>query len=44
MSLPPAEGLFVESAVLALPALAYLTWLNLAGGAEFGHVSVPHTC
>lgn len=43
MSLPPAEGLFIESAVLALPALAYLTWLNLTGGAEFGHVSAGHT-
>ncbi|MEV6347993.1 EamA family transporter RarD [Actinoplanes sp. NPDC051851] len=43
MSLPPAEGLFVESAVLALPALAYLTWLNLHGGAKFGHVSTGHT-
>jgi chloramphenicol-sensitive protein RarD len=43
MSLPPAEGLFVESGVLALPALGYLTWLNLSGGAEFGHVSASHT-
>ncbi|MEV0896556.1 EamA family transporter RarD [Actinoplanes sp. NPDC049802] len=43
MSLPPAEGLFVESAVLALPALAFLTWLNLSGEAEFGHVSALHT-
>ncbi|MFC4063843.1 EamA family transporter RarD [Actinoplanes subglobosus] len=43
MSLPPAEGLFVESAVLMLPALAFLTWLNLSGGAEFGHVSTRHT-
>jgi chloramphenicol-sensitive protein RarD len=43
MSLPPAEGLFVESAVLMVPALAFLTWLNLSGGAEFGHVSVLHT-
>ncbi|WP_430781041.1 EamA family transporter RarD [Actinoplanes sp. G11-F43] len=43
MSLPPAEGLFVESAVLALPALGFLTWLNLSHGAEFGHVSVTHT-
>jgi chloramphenicol-sensitive protein RarD len=43
LSLPPAEGLFVESAVLTVPALAYLTWLNLAGGAEFGHVSALHT-
>jgi len=43
LSLPPAEGLFVESAVLALPALAFLTWLNLTGGAKFGHVSAVHT-
>ncbi|MFC7529454.1 EamA family transporter RarD [Actinoplanes sp. GCM10030250] len=43
MSLPPAEGLFVESAVLAVPALGYLTWLNVSGGAEFGHVSATHT-
>jgi chloramphenicol-sensitive protein RarD len=43
LSLPPAEGLFIESAVLALPALAYLTWLNATGGAEFGHVSAVHT-
>ncbi|WP_433797382.1 EamA family transporter RarD [Actinoplanes sp. CA-252034] len=43
MSLPPAEGLFVESAVLMLPALAFLTWLNLSGEAEFGHVSLTHT-
>ena len=27
LGLPAAEGLFVESAVLALPALAYLGWL-----------------
>jgi len=43
LGLPPAEGLFVESAVLAVPALGYLAWLNAAGGAEFGHVSVGHT-
>lgn len=43
VSLKPAEGLFVESAVLALPAFGYLTWLNAAGGAEFGHVSAWHT-
>ncbi|HEU4348441.1 MAG TPA: EamA family transporter RarD [Actinoplanes sp.] len=42
-SLRPAEGLFLESGVLALPAFAYLTWLNLTGGAEFGHVSAWHT-
>ncbi|MDR6323915.1 EamA family transporter RarD [Actinoplanes couchii] len=43
MSLPPAEGLFVESAVLALPALAFLTWLNIEHGATFGQVSAVHT-
>ncbi|MEU8612352.1 EamA family transporter RarD [Actinoplanes sp. NPDC048791] len=43
LALPPAEGLFIESAVLALPALGYLGWLNATGGAEFGHVSVWHT-
>jgi chloramphenicol-sensitive protein RarD len=43
LRLPPAEGLFVESAVLALPALGYLGWLNATGGAEFGHVSAAHT-
>jgi chloramphenicol-sensitive protein RarD len=43
LSLPPAEGLFIESAVLALPALAYLGYLNATGGARFGHVSALHT-
>ena len=43
LSLPPAEGLFVESSVLALPAVAYLTYLNATGGARFGHVSALHT-
>ena len=43
MSLPPAEGLFIESAVLTLPALAFLSWLSWSGGAEFGRVSVWHT-
>ncbi len=43
LSLPPAEGLFVESAALALPALAYVGWLNTTGGAAFGHVSEMHT-
>ncbi|GAA3347461.1 EamA family transporter RarD [Amorphoplanes nipponensis] len=43
LGLPPAEGLFFESAVLAVPALGYLTWLNATGGAQFGHVSAAHT-
>jgi chloramphenicol-sensitive protein RarD len=43
MSLPPAEGLFVESSVLALPALIYVGWLTASGTAKFGHVSALHT-
>jgi chloramphenicol-sensitive protein RarD len=43
LSLRPAEGLLMESGVLALPAFAYLAWLNLAGDARFGHVSGWHT-
>ncbi|MFE9691687.1 EamA family transporter RarD [Micromonospora sp. NPDC005806] len=43
LGLPAAEGLFVESAVLALPALAYLGWLTRHGAATFGHVSTGHT-
>lgn len=43
LKLPPAEGLFVESSVLALPALVYVVWLTAAGRAEFGHVSAIHT-
>lgn len=43
LGLPAAEGLFVESAVLALPALAYLAWLGGTGGAAFGAVSAGNT-
>ncbi|WP_250029201.1 EamA family transporter RarD [Paractinoplanes maris] len=43
MSLPPAEGLFVESAVLALPALIFVGWLTTSGDAKFGNVSATHT-
>ncbi|GAB3067881.1 EamA family transporter RarD [Micromonospora schwarzwaldensis] len=43
LGLPAAEGLFVESAVLALPALAYLGWLSARGDSTFGHVSAGHT-
>jgi chloramphenicol-sensitive protein RarD len=43
LSLRPAEGLFVESAVLAVPALVYLAHLNAVGAARFGHVSALHT-
>ncbi|KAB1129361.1 EamA family transporter RarD [Micromonospora sp. AMSO12t] len=43
LGLPAAEGLFVESAVLALPALAYVGWLAARGEGTFGEVSVGHT-
>ncbi|MFC8618534.1 EamA family transporter RarD [Micromonospora purpureochromogenes] len=43
LGLPAAEGLFVESAVLALPALAYLGWLARRGESTFGYVSLGHT-
>ncbi|WDZ86351.1 EamA family transporter RarD [Micromonospora cathayae] len=43
LGLPAAEALFVESAVLVLPAVGYLAWLGLAGGLTFGRVSVGHT-
>jgi chloramphenicol-sensitive protein RarD len=43
LSLPPAEGLFVESSVLALPALGYVIWLTASGDAHFGNVSAGHT-
>lgn len=39
LGLPAAEGLFVESAVLALPALPYLGWLTWRSDATFGHLS-----
>lgn len=43
LGLPAAEGLFVESAALALPALGYLGWLYGTGGHSFGTVSLGHT-
>jgi chloramphenicol-sensitive protein RarD len=43
LALPAAEGLFVESAVLALPALGYLGWLVDTGDVVFGTVSAGHT-
>jgi chloramphenicol-sensitive protein RarD len=36
LGLPAAEGLFVESAMLALPALAYLGWLTWRSESTFG--------
>ncbi|SDZ35974.1 chloramphenicol-sensitive protein RarD [Micromonospora pattaloongensis] len=43
LGFPAAQGLFVESAVLALPALAYLGWLGWRADSTFGHVSTGHT-
>jgi chloramphenicol-sensitive protein RarD len=43
LALPPAEGLFVESTVIAIPALAYLVVINANHTATFGHVSAGHT-
>jgi chloramphenicol-sensitive protein RarD len=43
LALPAAEGLFVESAALAGPALGYLGWLAAHHRSTFGHVSVAQT-
>lgn len=43
LGLPPTDGLFVESAVLALPALAVLGWLAFAHRSTVGTVSTGHT-
>jgi chloramphenicol-sensitive protein RarD len=43
LGLPPTDGLFVESATLAVPALGYLTWLTLAGRSTFTGISAGHT-
>lgn len=43
LGLPAAEAFFIESAALALPALAYLSWLAWRGDATFGQVSAGHT-
>jgi chloramphenicol-sensitive protein RarD len=36
LGLPPADGLFVESAALAVPGVVYLAWLGATGGSTFG--------
>ncbi|RKR89755.1 chloramphenicol-sensitive protein RarD [Micromonospora pisi] len=43
LGLPATEGLFVESALLALPALGYLAWLTWHSELSFGHGSATHT-
>lgn len=42
LGLPAAEGLFIESAMLALPALGYLGWLTWRSESSFGHGSTGH--
>ncbi len=37
LGLPPADGLFVESGLLAAPGLGYLAWLTATGRGTFGH-------
>lgn len=43
LGLPPAEGLFVETSLLAVPALATLWWLSATGESTVGQVGVGHT-
>jgi chloramphenicol-sensitive protein RarD len=43
LAVPAKDGLFLESATLALPALAYLGVLRAAGESTFGRVSPSHT-
>jgi chloramphenicol-sensitive protein RarD len=43
LGLPAAEGMFVESAALLPPALAYVAFLAGTGAATVGRTSVAHT-
>ncbi|MER7273636.1 EamA family transporter RarD [Dactylosporangium sp. NPDC000244] len=43
LGLPAAEGLFLESGVLTLPALVYLIWLTTQHQSTFGTVSAWHS-
>jgi chloramphenicol-sensitive protein RarD len=43
LSVPAADGLLLESGVLALPALTYLLLLGARQESTFGHVSAAHT-
>ncbi|HKT05744.1 MAG TPA: EamA family transporter RarD [Rugosimonospora sp.] len=42
LGVPPADGLFVESTVLAFPALGYLAWLTAHGHSTFTTLSTGH--
>ncbi|GCD99948.1 EamA family transporter RarD [Embleya hyalina] len=41
MNLPATHSLAVETAVMFLPALGYLTWLAWSGEGTFGHEGAP---
>ncbi|MDI1461909.1 EamA family transporter RarD [Catellatospora sp. KI3] len=43
LGLPATDGLFVESAVLSLPALALLIWYARHDQLTFGHLSTGHS-
>jgi chloramphenicol-sensitive protein RarD len=43
LALPPADGLLIESSVLALPALAYLAYLTVHGHSTFAAAGLGHT-
>ncbi|NJC68657.1 EamA family transporter RarD [Planosporangium thailandense] len=43
LALPAAEGLFLESLTLTVPALVYLGWLVSRDRSTFGHVSALQT-
>ncbi|HST64483.1 MAG TPA: EamA family transporter RarD [Mycobacteriales bacterium] len=42
IGIPAAESLGVETAVISVPALAYLGWLTATGGSSFGAHGVGH--
>ncbi|GLZ81780.1 protein RarD [Actinorhabdospora filicis] len=42
LGLPPGESLFVESAFMAIPALAFIGWLEASGRGTFASISVGH--
>jgi chloramphenicol-sensitive protein RarD len=42
LGLPPADGLFIESGLLAVPGLGYLGWLTGAGHSTLGRGSAGH--
>lgn len=42
LGVPPAESLFVESAVMAVPALGFIVWLQATGEGTFTSISVGH--